>query len=95
MEIGYSAVSHANPMIQIVDMVAFTMKKWAEFEAGYRPDWPTAAIDFYCECRDIVWRRVEFKTLRFSKLSVPSQLVEYLKEVRSLQTALPRQVGHP
>jgi hypothetical protein len=36
MEIGYSAVSHANPMIQLADVVAFTMKRWAMSQGGYR-----------------------------------------------------------
>jgi len=34
IEIGYSAVSHENPMIQLADLVAFTMKRQAMAEAG-------------------------------------------------------------
>ena len=85
MEIGYSAVSHANPMIQLVDLVAFTMKKWAESEAGYGAGWPADAHTFFKECRDIVWPRVEFKMLKFAKLNVPVVFTDYLKEVRKLK----------
>jgi len=84
MEIGYSAVSHANPMIQLADLVAYTMRKWAESEAGYGESWPSGAHQFFKECRDRVWPRVEFKMLRFSKLNVPDDLVAYLKEIRTL-----------
>ena len=35
-------------------------------------------------CRSKVWDRVEFKMLSFSKLSVPSEFVDYLKGVRRL-----------
>jgi hypothetical protein len=83
MEIGYSAVSHANPMIQLADLVAFSMKKWAESQTVFGSGWPPEAKDFYQGCRDLVWERVEFKMLRFSKLSVPDAFVGYLKEIRS------------
>lgn len=83
MEIGYSAVSHANPMIQLADLVAFTMKKWSESQAGYGKTWPPEAAPFYQECRDLVWGRVEFKMLKFTKLKVPEEFVDYLKTIRS------------
>jgi hypothetical protein len=85
MEIGYSAVSHANPMIQLADLIAFTMKKWAMLEAGYGTTWPSQAHTFFKQCHDVVWPRVEFKMLRFSKLNVPHAFTDYLKEVRSLK----------
>lgn len=85
MEIGYSVVSHANPMIQLADLVAYTMRKWAESEAGYGGSWPPEAHQFFNECRDRVWPRVEFKMLRFSKLNVPDDLVAYVKEIRTLR----------
>lgn len=84
MEIGYSAVSHANPMIQLADLIAFTMKKWAASEAGYGSGWPAPAHAFFKQCRDIIWNRVEFKMLKFSKLSVPQSFTDYLIEVRKL-----------
>jgi hypothetical protein len=82
MEIGYSAVSHANNMIQLVDLIAFTMKKRVESTAGFRPTWPAEAHDFYSDCRDLVWPRVQYKQLSFKKLKVPEDLVDYLKDVR-------------
>jgi hypothetical protein len=85
MEIGYSAVSHANPMIQLADLVAFTERKWAESEAGYGNSWPPQAHEFFKECHDRIWPRVEFKMLRFSKLNVPEDFVSYLKDVRVLR----------
>lgn len=85
MEIGYSAVSHANPMIQLADLIAFTMKKWAMSEAGYGSAWPSPAHTFFKQCYDIVWPRVEFKMLRFSKLNVPEVFTNYLKDVRRLR----------
>jgi len=83
MEIGYSAVSHANPMIQLADLIAFSMKKWAESQTDFGSGWPPAAKDFYQRCRDLVWDRVEFKMLKFSKLNVPDAFVGYLKEIWS------------
>jgi uncharacterized protein DUF3800 len=83
MEVGYSAVSHANPMIQLVDVVAFTMKKWSESQAGYGGAWSPEAVAFYQKCHDLVWDRVEFKMLKFTKLKVPDEFVDYLKTIRS------------
>jgi hypothetical protein len=84
MEIGYSATSHANPMIQLTDLVAFTMKKWAESEAGHRNEWPTEARAFYESCHDLVWGRVEFKMLKFTELKVPDAFTDFLRTVRRL-----------
>jgi Protein of unknown function (DUF3800) len=84
MEIGYSAVSHENPMIQLADLVAFTMKRHAMAEAGYGVGWPKAAHDFLSECRDIVWPRVEFKMLKLPNVNPPDEFTDYLKEVRKL-----------
>lgn len=85
MEIGYSAVSHENPMIQLADLVAFTMKRWAMSQAGYGKRWPTAAHDFVNQCHDLIWQRVEFKALSFPSLKVPAAFTDYLKEVRKLK----------
>lgn len=82
MEIGYSAVSHANPMIQLTDLVAFSMKKWTESQMDFGAGWPPEAKDVFRCCRDLVWERVEFKMLKFGKLNVPDVFVEYLKEIR-------------
>ena len=87
MEIGYSAVSHANPMIQIADLVAFTIKKSAEADGRYGSSWPEPARAFYGQCRKIIWPRVEFKMLQFSRLAVPEAFTDYLKEIRSLRAA--------
>jgi hypothetical protein len=85
MEIGYSAVSHENPMVQLTDLVAFTMKRWAMSQAGYGKRWPTAAHDFVNQCHDLIWPRVEFKALSFPSLKVPAAFTEYLKEVRKFK----------
>lgn len=84
MEIGYSAVSHANPMIQLADLIAFTMKKWAAAEAGYGSAWPAEAHAFFKKCHDLTWPRVEFKNLSFPNLNVPDAFTNFLKEVRRL-----------
>lgn len=85
MEIGYSAVSHENPMIQLADLVAFTMKRWAMAQAGYGKRWPTVAHDFVNQCHDLIWPRVEFKALSFPSLKGPAAFADYLKEVRTLK----------
>jgi hypothetical protein len=85
MEIGYSAASHANSLIQMTDLVAFTMKKWAESAAGLRADWPKEAHDFFSQCHDEIWPRVVFKTLKFTKLAVPDKLLNYVKETRAFK----------
>ena len=84
MEIGYRAASHANPMIQLTDLVAFTMKKWAETEAGHGYDWAPEAKALFKSCHDQVWDRVELKMLKFSKLNVPDELTDYLRAIRRL-----------
>ena len=82
MEIGYSAVSHANAMIQMADLVAFTMKKSVESTSGLRNEWPEEAHQFFAECRDRIWPRVQYKQLSFNRLNVPADLVAYLTAVR-------------
>jgi hypothetical protein len=75
MEIGYSAVSHANPMIQLSDLIAFTMKKKrAMSQAGYGSKWPGPAHTFFKQCHDAVWPRVEFKMLHFLQAQCPRRL---------------------
>lgn len=81
-EIGYSATSHANPMIQFADLIAFSMRKALESESGYRATWSTEAHEFYAECKTKIWPRVQYKRLSFTKLNVPSALTDYLKSVR-------------
>jgi hypothetical protein len=85
MEIGYSAVSHANVMIQLADLLAFTMKKHAESKAGYGSAWSPAAHKFFQDCNDVIWPRVKFKMLKFSSLTVPAAFTDYLKTVRELK----------
>jgi hypothetical protein len=82
MEIGYSAVSHTNAMIQLVDLIAFTMRKHAESFGNYRSDWPEEAHVFYRECHDRIWPRVLYKQLKFTKLTVPTDFCDHLKSVR-------------
>jgi hypothetical protein len=72
-------------MIHLADLIAFTMKKWAMSEAGDGPGWPSGAHTFFKQCRDIVWPRVEFKMLRFTKLTLPPAFTDYLKQVRALK----------
>lgn len=82
MEIGYSAVSHANNMIQLVDLIAYTMKKRAESKGGYGASWPPEAHTFAEECHELIWPRTKYKNLIFNKLNVPADLIDYLKLVR-------------
>jgi hypothetical protein len=82
VEIGYSASSHANPLIQLTDLAAFTLKKYYELETAIADSWPSAARDFYERCKNTVWSRVKFKELSFRKLNVHSSLVDHAKAVR-------------
>jgi len=82
VEIGYTAASHANPMIQMADLAAFVTKKSEESETAFASDWLDEAKLFFQECRGILWDRVEFKRLSFQKLNVPSHLTAFLKEIR-------------
>lgn len=54
MEIGYSAVSYANSMIQLTDLIAYTMHKTAESVSGYGLKWPPDAHGFFRECRGYI-----------------------------------------
>lgn len=83
MEIGYSAVSHANSMIQLTDLVAFTMRKSIELKLGYGDNWPKEAHQFFGSCRDRVWPRVKYKNMSFNRLHVPTDLVAYMKAIKS------------
>ena len=90
IEIGYSAASHANPLIQLTDLVAFTMKKWTESNTDFGAEWSSDAHLFFERCHDLVWPRVEFKMLRFNALNVPVAMTDYVKGARRLGAASPR-----
>lgn len=82
VEIGYSATSHANPLIQLTDLVAFTYKKYSEIETPLATAWPAAAKTFFTQCKESIWSRVKLKQLSFQRLNVPAYAVEYAKAVR-------------
>jgi hypothetical protein len=82
VEIGYSASSHANPLIQLTDLVAFTYKKYLEIETPIATAWPQAAKDFFATCKGAIWNRVKFKQLSFSRLNVHTSTIEHAKTIR-------------
>ena len=82
VEIGYSATSHANPLIQLTDLVAFTYKKYLELETPKATAWPEPAREFFTQCKESIWGRVKLKQLCFQRLNVPVPTVEYAKSVR-------------
>jgi len=82
IEIGYSATSHANPMIQLTDLVAFTTRKREESKTAFGQNWTKKDHGFLQECYDRIHPRVKFKMLKFNKLNVPDPLINYLKEIR-------------
>lgn len=82
MEIGYSAVSHANSMIQLTDLVAFTMRKSIESQTDHGDGWTDDAHEFFASCRARVWPKVQYKNLSFNQLNVPVDLVTYMKDIR-------------
>lgn len=82
VEIGYSASSHANPLIQLVDLAAFTLKKYYELETSLAVNWPQPARDFFERCKSTIWPRVKFKNLSFTKLNVHQSVLEHAKAVR-------------
>lgn len=83
IEVGYSIESHANPLIQLTDLVAFVVRKAAELELGYGTSWPEPAKHFFLECRRRIWPKVQYKMLKFKKLKVPSGITVHLKAVRT------------
>jgi len=90
VEIGYSAASHANPMVQLTDLVAFTMKKWAESQIEFSAQWPSEAHEVYQQYRTQIWSRTQFKELRFNMLKVPSAFTTYLTELSNHKETLAR-----
>lgn len=84
VEIGYSASSHANPLIQLADLTAFTLKKYYELGTDASNTWPQDAKDFFTACKDTIWSRVKFKNLSFNKLNVHSSVIEHAKTIRRL-----------
>ncbi len=83
VEIGYSAVSHANSLIQLTDLAAFTLKKYYELETEGASSWPQEAKDFYKECRNTIWPRIKFKNLSFTKLNVHASVLDHAKKIRT------------
>lgn len=82
VDIGYSAASHANPMIQLADLVAYVSRRQGEVEGQYKKSLPGAAVDFFAECHKRVWPRVLYKDLSLAALKAPSALGTYIKAVR-------------
>jgi hypothetical protein len=82
VEIGYSASSHANPLIQLADLVAFTLKKYYELKNPMSENWPEPAKEFFTACRDSVWPRVKFKNPSFKKLNVHACMLDHAKAIR-------------
>ncbi len=82
VEIGYSASSHANPLIQLADLVAFTLKKYYELRTPLSERWPVAAKAFFEDCRSAIWSRVKFKNPSFNKLNVHATMVGHAKNIR-------------
>lgn len=83
VEIGYSAASHANPLVQLTDLVAFTRKKYLELETEMAAAWPAEAGVFYTQCHDVTWPRVKYKNLAFNQLNVHCSATDHAKAVRS------------
>jgi hypothetical protein len=82
VEIGYSAASHANPMIQLADLVAFTIKKFHEAKLPCSESWPSEAHAFFTQCKDTIWSKVQFKSLSFRKLNVKDKYIQFFKSIR-------------
>ncbi len=83
VEIGYSAASHANSLIQLTDLVAFTLKKYYELNTANAADWPEEAKIFFNDCRNGTWPRVKFKNPSFTKLNVHRSMLDHAKAVRT------------
>lgn len=82
VEIGYSATSHANPLIQLTDLVAFTYRKYLELATPRADHWPPAAKQFFAQCKASIWDRVKFKALSFTCLNVPPSVIGHAKTIR-------------
>ncbi|MFX0203549.1 MAG: hypothetical protein ACFFCW_46205, partial [Candidatus Hodarchaeota archaeon] len=68
--------------LQMADLAAFVTKKFEESKTAFGSDWPNEAKTFFRESRGILWDRVEFKYLSFTKLNVPNHLTDLLKAIR-------------
>ena len=86
VEIGYSASSHANPLIQFTDLAAFVLKKYYELETDAARAWPPEAKRFYKSCRDAIWPRIMYKNLAFKKLNVDISVINHAKVIRKPRT---------
>lgn len=82
VEIGYSASSHANPLIQLTDLVAFALKKYYELGTPLSEPWPEPARAFFTDCKQAIWPRVKFKNPSFNRLNVHATMIEHAKSVR-------------
>ena len=82
VEIGYSASSHANSLIQLSDLVAFTLKKYYEISTDQAVGWPDEAKEFFVRCKDTIWPRVRFKNPSFKKLNIHKSVLDHAKAIR-------------
>lgn len=62
VEYGHPLDSRANPMIQLADLVAYSVRRFLEAEHGYRPNWSDATTRFCAECYEVVDSRLLWKT---------------------------------
>lgn len=82
VEIGYSVSSHSNPMIQLSDLIAFTLKKYFESKIPFSDSWHEEAHNFFKECKESIWPKVQFKNLSFQKLKVKDTYIQHFKDIR-------------
>ena len=57
VEFSYSIDSRRHPMVQLSDLVIYSVKKFFEMDCGYRPNWPNDARLFYARAFDKVYDR--------------------------------------
>ena len=79
VEFNYSIDSRRHPMIQLSDLIVFCTKKYLEYDAGFRSNWPVTAIEFFETC----FRLIDNRFVLSRKLE---QVSSYANDINELIT---------
>lgn len=81
-EFSFPVDSQQNVMVQLSDLVCFISKKFFEIDAGYRPNYPDDAKEFFARCYSTIHDR------RIARTFVPRNGTSFTAYNNALQAAL-------
>ena len=63
VEFSYAVDSKKNPMIQLSDLIIIIVRKFFEIENGYKDSYPDIVKSFYASCFELIYSKVNTKTI--------------------------------